>query len=289
MARGKSLNTMDVLGHSHDLASKSIGIHDGVVEIEGFETATGISYNAATENVAVSANHRGGGTYSIEFDKKTHASLTYTLISRTLDSIDLSRFSNDGMVVVYFYLPSPAGNFASVDIILGTSATHNYSWRYLVGSMTAGAWNKLVFWLNLPTTVTGNGMIFDNVDYLAVVANFSAAGDTLVDMKVDSLIVTPCTLMGKFLAMTPVGDSIASADINIHQFPAQPVSYPIFIELDNGAVGTLTVYLDLAGTMPISNLSAGDIREFYYKGLGQLFYKFSNHAGTEVLYWRSGN
>jgi hypothetical protein len=59
--------------------------------------------------------------------------------------------------------------------------------------MTEGEWNRVDESLNIPDSSTGSGIDYENVNYISITAVFGAVGDTLADMKVDTLLVIPTT------------------------------------------------------------------------------------------------
>lgn len=209
-----SLSTQDALNHPLSIESKSLGVHYGIIEIEGFESDVGFSINAATENLVVSTTHMGGGANSLKLDKKAHGSITSAVLSKTLNSVDIQRFADNGYLIYYFYLPAGAGaaGFISVDVILGTSASHCITWRTLLASLTQGAWNRIVIPLRTITSVTGNGMDYNSIDYLAISANFGAAANTLANMIVDSLYIMPYTT----IEVTSIGSGALATESTVN-------------------------------------------------------------------------
>lgn len=203
MAKKLHINLTDLLSFSTIVLNKGIGVTPTSAMVEGFEDDTlfnadtapyGWVVTDATDNLAISTDHVGGGFKSLTFDKVADASVSLAGIQRTLPNpIDLSEIASLGRLVVYFFPPIGMGaagwqNFA---IRLGSSLTDNFAYLSSAASFTEGQWNKLEGALNVPSQIFGNGADFGSISWVSILTGFSLPANTFSGMIVDSLLVEP--------------------------------------------------------------------------------------------------
>lgn len=169
-----------------DVLSKSIGQHPGVGTIEGFESITGVTGSTDVSGISTDVDHRGVGALSVEFDK-SGVTQAFAYIDKTLDSMDIESFGINGNIVWFIYL-SDLTNIANVRLYLGTSSSHCVYWETADSSLSVG-WNILVYNVKYPTAIVGNGIDLSNIDFIRVYVGFDAVGNTLNDIRVDSVMV----------------------------------------------------------------------------------------------------
>lgn len=121
------------------------------------------------------------GTGSLEFDKVDGAANTvFAGMSRTVDW-NLGGISPKDKIIGAMQ----ASSNALIDyafIRIGTSVSHYTEWRLADTAITDGVWS--MFNVNVAdlSAQVGNGILWDNIDYLAVGVAFDAAGNALADM-----------------------------------------------------------------------------------------------------------
>lgn len=158
---------------------------DAIRVLETFESASGWTIlSDSTENLAVSTT-RAEGTNSLEFDKKS-AGETYAGAYRTVDFNfrDWLWYPNDWLCWEVFV--SATTNVSSAFVRLGFDATNYAEFRFTGGSLLAGGFR----WchVRLGDFITAlKGLNRADINYLAVGLNFSAAANTLADIKFDNL------------------------------------------------------------------------------------------------------
>lgn len=226
--------------------------------------------STATANITTDVNHRGGGSVSLEFDKAA-GNTTCGLAKTITDDNGLKLGSAiDGYVTFYFFLPAgaAAANFETLRFTMGTDASHNYIWNIPIAALNAGGWTLVRCDIDKPDTITGNGIDFDDVTYMAVSAIFTNAGDTLADMLVDTISIessSPRLLPGDvFYQETSIGMSDANPAVG-HIFDVRPYTRVnvIFTDISYGAEASLTFtiseYATLSSTaVPYTEWSSAD-------------------------------
>lgn len=169
-----------------EVAVKTLSVDDRFIVQSCDTVADATILNAATEGLAADVDHKEG-RYSIEWDKVLHASLTAAGVTFAPSSLNLSRYS-DGKLRYWIYI-SDLTNVASCSLVIGTSATHNLVFTTADTSLSAG-WNEISKDCDSPTSTTGNGCIWGDVDYVAVYVTFDAAANALADMRLDCISVS---------------------------------------------------------------------------------------------------
>jgi hypothetical protein len=142
-----------------------------------------------TDNLATSTTRLTGAT-SLEFDKVDGAAnKAYAGAARTDLNINLTEngMNIHDMVSFAIYI-SDLTNVASAYVKLGSSATNNLEFQ-VADSALAAAW-KLCNVTVGDGTLNGTGWDPSAITYLEVGVNFDAVGNTLADMKVDSVMIT---------------------------------------------------------------------------------------------------
>lgn len=169
-----------------EVAVKTLAVDDRFI-VQFCDTVTDATVlNAATTGLAADVDHKEG-QYSIEWDKVLHASLTTAGVTFAPSSLNLSRYS-DGKLKYWIYI-SDLTNVASCSIVIGTSETHNLVFTTLDSALSAG-WNELSHDVDSPTSTTGNGCIWGDIDYVAVYVTFDVAANALADMRLDAISVS---------------------------------------------------------------------------------------------------
>lgn len=144
--------------------------------------------SADVTGIETSTNHREGSA-SISFDK-SGTTTTVGQISKTLDSdrpLNLTDFAN--ALLRLWINVSSVTNIASVQFLIGTSASHHNVYTYDDDELKAGEWNMIEFDIDNPASLTGNGADLSAVTYFAVKVNFDATANTLTDILVDSISI----------------------------------------------------------------------------------------------------
>lgn len=162
------------------LSDNSIGVSSAKYSLQShFESVTGWTESAGADNLATSVEHRGEGNYSLEFDKI--AGDATAMISKTIDSFDMSAYSIHAIGVTHVYI-SDLTNVDYAFVRIGTDASNYCQWNFDGGLLTAG-WNKLNEGVSTPTSQTGNGYDLSAITYLAFGVVFDAAANTLTDIR----------------------------------------------------------------------------------------------------------
>jgi len=167
-----------------EVAVKTISIDDRLV-IDSMDTITGVaSLGDAGTGLAVDISHKEG-SYSVELDKVTHVSIKVAGISKAVD-LSLSRY-NKGKLHYWVYLSSLT-DVSKVSLVIGTSSSHCITFETADTSLSTG-WNELEYDCDSPTSTTGNGCLWGNVDYISMFVTFDASTDLLADMRWDAVTV----------------------------------------------------------------------------------------------------
>jgi len=213
--------------------------------LETAEDATPWVGSADVSLLTTSVNHREGSA-SLSFSK-SEATETFGQIARTLDAekqLNLVEFL-DGYLKLWINL-SDLTDIASVQLIIGESASHNYVYQVADSDLSAG-WNLLSFAINEPASTTGNGAAWSSIGYIAVKVNFDAAGNTLAAILVDSISAV-YELSVNINNINLDGTGIASETTLSEISSALGHSETTLLSLTNIAAGTTAyAYFDMDG------------------------------------------
>lgn len=149
------------------------------------ESATPWTGSTDVSSLTTTTTHREG-TVALSF-AKSGTTESFGQISTTLDSdtpLNLIDYL-DGVFNVWISLSSLT-NIASVSLIIGESASHNYVYTIADSSLTTG-YQLLTFDASSPSSTTGNGAAWSSINYIAVRVTFDAVGNTLSDILVDAI------------------------------------------------------------------------------------------------------
>lgn len=146
------------------------------------ESASGWTAGTDVTALTTSTTHKTGAN-SISY-AKSGTTVTTGTISKT------SLVKNGNLFALHkmkaFINLSSLADVASVDIVIGTDASNNNVYRTLDTALSTG-FNELDFDNDSPTSVTGAGINWYNINYVAVTVNFDAVGNTLTDILVDTI------------------------------------------------------------------------------------------------------
>lgn len=184
----KQLASSEALSLILNIIGKSMGQHKGLAVIEGFESATGVTGSTDVSGITTNTDHRGPGIASIEFDK-SGITEAFAYVDKTLDSIDIEQICV-GSELIWFIQLSDLTNIANVRIYLGTNASHCAYWQTADTSLSVG-WNKLTYNIDEPTALVGNGINYADIDFIRIYVGFDAVGNTLSNIRADSVVVMP--------------------------------------------------------------------------------------------------
>lgn len=121
------------------------------------------------------------GTASLEFDKTDGLANTKLAgVYRTVDWNWHDVMPSDKIVAAVQC--SALTNVDYAFVRLGTSASHYTEWRLADSSMTAAVWSIFNVAVSGFTSQTGNGVLWDNIDYLVVGVAFDAENNALADI-----------------------------------------------------------------------------------------------------------
>jgi len=190
---GSTSNALDVNEVNLKLAasSNSIGISEAKVSLQSFfEAVAGwVEDTAGTDGLAISVEHRGPGTKSIEFDKI--AGDADARISRTVTSFDMSEYTGRSTGHMMIYLSSLT-DVSKVYVRMGTDSTNYFQWDFETANLKVG-WNFLDAVITFPTSQTGNGADFSAITFMALGVEFTGAAITLADIRTCNWFITRTT------------------------------------------------------------------------------------------------
>jgi len=149
------------------------------LDLQNAEAVADWTAGTDVTNLAVTTNHKTG-QYAMEFDK-SGGTVTGGTISASLAKNGY--FFANHKLKAYVYM-SAVADVASVSITLGTSASHN---NVYTSSSLSDGWNELDFDCDSPTSTTGNGVNWYNLEYIALTVTMNNAADTLVDIALDTI------------------------------------------------------------------------------------------------------
>lgn len=155
--------------------------------LESMEAVAVWTGSEDVSGIATTATHREGSV-AITFDKDGTTE-DFGMISKTLDSerqlnlVDYLR----GKLRMWISL-SALTDIASVDLIIGESASHCYVYTKADTDLTTG-FNEVSFDVDAPTSTVGNGAAWSSIGYIAVRVNFDGDSDTLTAIIVDAITI----------------------------------------------------------------------------------------------------
>ena len=235
------------------------------MDLQNGELAADWTAGTDVSNLAVTTNNKTG-RYAMEFDKDGTTGTT-GIISCTLNSKNASLFAIHKLKA-YVYI-SATTNVSSLSLTIGTSASHNNV--YTETSLSAG-WNELEFECDSPTSTTGNGVNWYDLDYLAFTITFGAAANTLVDIALDTVYLYRTNSAG-FPAGEVTITNAAGTKNAIHAEDAAHTSGDVGIMPLGVRNDTLAA---LAGT-------DGDYAPLQVDGNGALYVQLGDAAGNSPI------
>lgn len=162
------------------VSDNAIGISGAKYSLQSnFESTAGWSASAGADNLTTSTDHRGAGTYALEFDKI--AGNAVAMISKTVTSFDMSKYSDHAIGLCHMYISSLT-NVANCFVRIGTDASNYCEWQFADTLLSEG-WNQLQENITMPTSQTGNGYNLSAITYLAFGVTFDDAANTLTDIR----------------------------------------------------------------------------------------------------------
>lgn len=160
--------------------------------LDDFESVTDwgiIDSGDATENIAVSTVSVQG-TYSLEFDKKNGTDIYIAGAEKTYTAAnarDLKDAKPSDLICWACYV-SAVTDVAYCFVRLGVDTSNYAEWRYDDDSMLAGQFT----FCRVPLyqhAVTGTGINYNAITYVAAGVYFDGEDDALADIKVDALML----------------------------------------------------------------------------------------------------
>lgn len=128
---------------------------------------------------------RKEGPYSIQWDKGSGSSSQAIVKNHNLGGVDISDYE-EGYISFWFYLPDIT-NFNRMDFILGSNYLAKQNTYTVDDSALATGWNYVVVDLTNPASQSGGGLDWSDFDDISFSFYTDAAGDLLIDMKLDNL------------------------------------------------------------------------------------------------------
>lgn len=225
-------------------------ISDQLELVKG-ESATGWTGSTDVSNIATSTTHRTGAT-SLSFDKDGTTETT-GIISKTLKNKNANLFALEKLRALINL--SSLTDIASISIRIGADSS-NYNLYTVTDTDLSTGWNELIIDCDSPTSVTGNGINWYSIGYIAVVVTFDAAGDTLTSILVDSI---------EFFRAEKVGGSGIDGTVEVSQktIPGAENNdlnlYAVHFKPTSSATDKGTNWTDLSFTNEVVKSSAGAI------------------------------
>jgi len=211
---GQPVMITDRSGHITDLYDdNSLKTAPAKTDIEGWESTAGINTSPDITGLTLSTNHRGKGRYSVEFDK-TGVTQAYAMISRPIPSKNIRDYSTHAWLLYHLYL-ADLSDVTVVYTALGTAAGNLWYWQTDVGELNAG-WNHIMHSMMYVDGSLGTGCRLEDVQFIAVYVGFSAAGDTLNNIRVDDCVVKRATELGQYRFNVTSGQvSVSSGEVHV--------------------------------------------------------------------------
>lgn len=153
------------------------------IEIDGCNAVTGWAVAGQAANLTASTTHMEG-THSLEFDKSGEEG-TDGYIEKTITSVNIGDFQTHAIGHTKVYL-SDVSQVSKVFIRLGTDSSNYFQYDFTI---LEDGWNDLDFMLSHRTSQLGIGADLSDVTYVAAGVVMNANGNTLTDIRVDSIHV----------------------------------------------------------------------------------------------------
>jgi hypothetical protein len=213
--------------------------------IDPCETATGWTVlGNDTINLAAITTRRVKGAASLEFDKTNGAAGTiYAGAYKTLD-VDLSQNVDSTDEIGWFLYVSSKANVAYSFLRIGTSASHYVEFQFPDELIVAGQYTFCHVPLGEYSSITGNGVNWTNVDYVAVGTAHDAESDALADISIDEIGIWPNLAMA---AAASSSASIATDESYVDGTAYQDATGTPIVSPDTD-VGTTPVALTIPST-----------------------------------------
>jgi len=150
-----------------------------------FEAITGWVENTGADGLAVSTDHRGVGTKSLEFDKI--AGNVAAMISKTIASFDMNAYSTHAIGHMHVYI----SDLTEVDYVfvrMGTDSSNYWQWNF-DGGLFSDGWNDMNTPITSPTSQTGAGLDLSGATWMAFGVVFDGVANTLADIRTSGWII----------------------------------------------------------------------------------------------------
>jgi len=167
------------IAHFDDVSTQLISTGTWLYQ-QAFEATTGWTIlGNDTANLTTDVAHVIGAK-SLEFDKVDgDANTVFAGVYRTVDW-DLSSVHPTDHLIAGINVDTADVTYALVR--LGTSASHYTEWRYPDTGLGDSLWSMESVLIGEPSAQVGNGVLWNNIDYLVVAVAFDAAGDAVADI-----------------------------------------------------------------------------------------------------------
>lgn len=150
------------------------------------ESITGVTGSTDVSGIALSANHRGPGQYSIEFDKDG-VTEAFGQIEQSIGPLNGGHWGIESYVNYFLYIT--AGDLATITTVyfaLGTDDANYWYWATPVVELQAG-WNYIRHRLDAIDGTVGDGTHLNEITWCALRVTLAAIGNTLVNTKLDDV------------------------------------------------------------------------------------------------------
>lgn len=154
----------------------------GHLELVKGEATSNWSGSTDVSNLTTSATHLTGAN-AIIFDKDGTTE-AFGEITKTLNGKNGNLFALERARLLVNL--TSLTDVASISLEIGTDASNNNVYTVSDTELSTG-WNKVTFDCSSPTSVTGNGVNWYEINYLAVKVTLDGASDTLTEIIVDSV------------------------------------------------------------------------------------------------------
>lgn len=153
-------------------------------EVINFDSTNGFAGSADVTGITLELPKSSTGKHAISFDKSLVTEAFGTLTRTFTYSLDLSSYKH----VSYWLYLSDLTDVDKSKIVLKTGA--NTSTYEIDDSDLIAGWNRITFDIIAPDSIIGAGATLSDVDEVDFVVMLDAAGNTLLDIRLDNFIAS---------------------------------------------------------------------------------------------------